>query len=201
MTEEPIEPVTTSPDDTAAPPIAAIVEALLFSTDAPLPARRVADLVEGADAGDVKQAIDELNARYEREGASFRIRGIANGFQMMTVAEFDPWVARLHKSRADSRLSQAALETLAIIAYRQPVMRADIEAIRGVAVGDVLGRLRDLNLVKIVGRAEEIGRPLLYGTTRRFLEVFGLSSLDDLPKIERTEPGTPGEKPTLKIAE
>ena len=98
------------------------------------------------------------------------------------------WIATLHQSRADSRLSQAALETLAIVAYKQPALRADIESVRGVAVGDVLNRLREMNLVRIVGRAEEIGRPLLYGTTTRFLEVFGLSSLSDLPKLDPDQP-------------
>ena len=115
---------------------------------------------------------------------------------MLTRPEFNPWLAKLHKARADSRLSAAALETLAVIAYRQPVLRADIEAIRGVAAGDMLVRLREANLVRIVGRAEEIGRPLLYGTTSRFLEVFGLKSLKDLPKLD---PDRPDEVPRLRV--
>lgn len=164
--------------------IESTVEALLFSTNSPLKARKIADLIGVGDAGDVKKHIETLNERYERCGASFRIVPIAKGFQMHTLAEYAPWVSKLNKARADSRLSTAALETLAIVAYKQPSLRADIEAIRGVAVGEMLVRLRELNLVRIVGRAEEIGRPLLYGTTDRFLTVFGIASLKDLPPLD-----------------
>jgi len=115
---------------------------------------------------------------------------------MLTLGVYDHWVAKLRKARAESRLSPAALETLAIVAYRQPVLRADIEAIRGVAIGDMVVKLREMNLVKIVGRAEEIGRPLLYGTTTRFLEVFGLKALKDLPKLDEDDPdAVPALKP------
>jgi len=165
-----------------------VVEALLLSTDEPLPAPRIAQLLGIGDGGDVKRHVEVLNDRYAQSGASFRIESIAKGFQLLTLPAYNHWISRLHKARADSRLSSAALETLAIIAYKQPILRADIEAIRGVAVGDMLVRLRDVNLVRIVGRAEEIGRPLLYGTTTRFLEVFGLSSLKDLPKLDADNP-------------
>lgn len=164
--------------------IVSTVEALLFSTNVPLTARKIAGLIGVGDAGDVKKHIETLNERYNRFGASFRIVPIAKGFQMHTLAEYAPWVSKLNKARADSRLSTAALETLAIVAYKQPSLRADIEAIRGVAVGEMLVRLRELNLVRIVGRAEEIGRPLLYGTTDRFLTVFGIASLKDLPPLD-----------------
>lgn len=167
-----------------------VVEALLFSTDEPLPAKKIAQLLGVGDAGDAKRHIDTLNESYERQGASFRIELIANAYQMLTLPAYSPWVNKLHKARADSRLSAAALETLAIIAYKQPVLRADVESIRGVSVGDLLVRLREANLIKIVGRAEEIGRPLLYGTTRKFLEVFGLKSLKDLPKADEDNAGT-----------
>jgi len=175
-----------------------IVEALLFSTDVALPAAKIAQMLEVGDAGDVKNHVEALNAKYERQGLSFRIEAIAKGYQMLTLPVYNRWIAKLHKARADARFSQAALETLAIVAYKQPVLRADIEAIRGVAVGDVLVRLREMNLVRIVGRAEEIGRPLLYGTTTKFLEVFGLASLKDLPKLD---PDNPNEVPPLKLAE
>jgi len=165
-----------------------VVEALLLSTDEPLPAARIAQLLGIGDAGDVKRHVETLNKRYAQCGASFRIEAIAKGFQLLTLSAYNHWISKLHKARADSRLSTAALETLAIVAYKQPILRADIEAIRGVAVGDMLVRLRDTNLVRIVGRAEEIGRPLLYGTTTRFLEVFGLSSLKDLPKLDADNP-------------
>jgi segregation and condensation protein B len=173
-----------------------VVEAILFSTDTPLPAAKIAQLLGAGDAGDVKQHIKTLNERYELAGASFRIQEIAKGYQMLTLPAYNHWVGRLHKVRSDSRLSPASLETLAIIAYKQPVLRAEIESIRGVAVGDMLLRLREMNLVRIVGRAEELGRPLLYGTTNRFLQTFGLASLKDLPKIEDdNSDGVPTLKP------
>ena len=175
----------------------AVVEAVLFSTDQPLPAARIAKILGVGDAGDVKTCIDALNQRYDERCAAFRIEEIAKGFQMLSRPQFDRWVRKLHKERSDSRLSSAALETLAIVAYKQPVLRADVEAIRGVAVGDMLVRLRDMNLVRIVGRAEEVGRPLLYGTTPRFLDVFGLGSLKDLPPLD---PDKPGAVPTLRMS-
>ena len=175
-----------------------IVEALLFSTDQPLSAGKVAQLLGVGDARDVQRYVERLNARYEAGGASFRIEAIAKGFRMLTLPVFHPWLGKLHKTRAESRLSAAALETLAVVAYKQPALRADVEAVRGVAVGDMLVRLREMNLVRIVGRAEEVGRPLLYGTTTRFLEVFGLRSVDDLPKLD---PNRPNAIPPLKIAD
>lgn len=175
-----------------------VVEALLFSTDAPLSMAKIVDLLGTGDANDVRGFIQTLNERYEQTGASFRIQSIAKGYQMLTLPPYAHWLSKLHKARTESRLSQAALETLAIVAYKQPVLRAGIEAIRGVAVGDMLVRLREMNLVRIVGRAEELGRPLLYGTTSKFLEVFGLASLKDLPKLDRDDPDT---VPPLKVAE
>lgn len=178
--------------DPAAPRVSpeSIVEAVLMATDDPLSAGSIAEVV-GMTPAEVKRHIEALNARYESNGTSFRITGIAKGFQILTLPAFDSWIQKFNKKRADSRLSAAALETLAIVAYKQPIIRVDIEAIRGVAVGDMLVRLRDANLVRIVGRAEEVGRPLLYGTTTRFLEVFGLASLKDLPKIEDDKPIPP----------
>ena len=191
---------TSTPEtvDTSAPEVTtdSIIEALLLSTDAPLPADKFAQLLGIGDAADVKRSIERLNERYEEQNASFRVDLIAKGYQMLTLPVYDRWVSKLHKARAESRLSQAALETLAIVAYQQPVLRARIEAIRGVAVGELLVRLREMNLVRIVGRAEEIGRPLLYGTTPRFLQVFGLGSLKDLQKIEQD---TPDAVPVLKV--
>ncbi len=175
-----------------------IVEALLFSTDRPLPPARIAQILGIGGGAEVKQHVEALNDRYEQTGASFRIELVAKGYQMLTTPPYNPWVGQLHKVRAESRLSPAALETLAIVAYKQPVLRVDIEAVRGVAVGDMLVRLRDMNLVRIVGRAEEIGRPLLYGTTRKFLEVFGLNSLKDLPKLD---PDRPDAVPELKVVD
>lgn len=161
-----------------------IVEAVLFATDTPLPASKIAQIMGTGDAKSVKKHIDVLNHHYAETGRSFRIDLIAKGYQMLTVPAYNGWVSKVLRVRSESKLSPAAMETLAIIAYKQPILRADIEAIRGVAAGEMVNRLREMNLVKIVGRAEELGRPMLYGTTRRFLEVFGLASLDDLPQVE-----------------
>lgn len=168
-------------------PLAARVEAMLLSTDRPMTEKRLAELLglTGKDESKrVREAITELNAAYEKTGRSFRIENVAGGYQVLTLPAFGGLLARLHADRQQSRLSQAALETLSIVAYRQPIMRAEIEAIRGVACGEVLRSLMERRMVKIVGRAEELGRPMLYGTTRQFLKVFGLANLDDLPAVE-----------------
>ena len=162
----------------------ACVEALLFASDSPLSAGRLAQAAGIAGQAAVRRAVETLNDRYEAAGAAFTVEAIAGGFQMMTRPQYNDVLRNLRRARTDSRLSQAALETLAIVAYRQPILRADVEAIRGVACGEVLRGLLDKQLIKIVGRAEVIGRPMLYGTTRRFLEVFGLKDLDDLPRVE-----------------
>jgi len=161
-----------------------IIEALLFASDTPLSLTRLAELAGIASLRDVRLHIAELNAKYLAAKLSFRIEEIARGFQLLTLPAFQPWLARLAQQQAQTRLSAAALETLSIVAYKQPVIRADIEAIRGVGCGEVLNRLRELGLVKVVGRAEIVGRPILYGTTRKFLDTFGLADLDDLPQLE-----------------
>ena len=177
------------PVDPAAAEVAATVEAILFATDTPLKASRIVQVGELPGQAQVKQAIETLNGRYEQVGCAFRIEQIAGGYQMLTLSEYHDVLSRLLRSRSDSRLSQAAMETLAITAYRQPILRADVEAIRGVACGEVLRGLLDKQLVKIVGRAEVPGRPMLYGTTKRFLEVFGLACLEDLPSAEELRIG------------
>ena len=161
-----------------------VIEALLFSSDTPLSAARLADLVDDCTPASVRKHVAALNDKYERAGLSFRIEAIARGYRMMTLPDFRSWITRLEQHRRETRLSAAALETLSIIAYRQPVIRADVEAIRGVACGEVISRLREIGLVRVLGRAEIVGRPLLYGTTKRFLDVFGLADLDDLPPME-----------------
>jgi segregation and condensation protein B len=161
-----------------------VVEAILFATEEPLSAKKIAGLLGTGTAKDVKQQIEALNEGYAAQNRSFRIEEIAGGFQMLTLPDYNTWLSKYREVRSESKLSQAALETLAIVAYKQPVLRAEVEVIRGVAAGDMLNRLREMGLIKIVGRAEELGRPMLYGTTKRFLEVFGLAGLDDLPQIE-----------------
>ena len=175
--------------------LAATVETLLFASDKPLTEQKLSQLGELGGVRNVRRAVDDLNRRYEQIGAVFRIVQIAGGYQMQTLPEYNDVVARLASARRDTRLSQAAMETLAIVAYRQPVLRADVEAIRGVACGEVLRGLMEKDLVRIAGRAQEIGRPLLYGTTGRFLEVFGLRGLEDLPNVEQLRmPGTREEE-------
>jgi len=167
------------------------VEAVLLTTDRPLPTPRLAELLGlsgSAGAKSVNAAVDALNKVYTSSERSFRIEALANGWQIMTLPRFADVLAALHRSRQDTRLSPAALETLAIIAYKQPILRADIESIRGVASGEVIRSLMERHLVKIVGRAEELGRPMLYGTTKTFLEVFGLASTKDLPQVEELKP-------------
>jgi len=132
----------------------------------------------------VREAIDALNQQYAAANRTFRIESVAGGRQMLTVAAYGGIMSRLKGQRAQTRLSQAALETLAIIAYKQPMLRAQLEAIRGVACGEVLKSLMERRLVKIVGRAEEVGRPMLYGTTPEFLRVFGIANLSDLPQAK-----------------
>lgn len=166
-----------------APTVESVIEAVLFATDEPLPEGKLAGIVE-TTAKQVRESIKSLNSRYEAGNNAFRIEQIAGGYQMLTQPIYNSWLKKMLRVRSDSKLSPAAMETLAIIAYKQPIIRADIEAIRGVAVGEVIRSLMYKGLVKIVGRAEILGRPMLYGTTKKFLEVFGLNSIKDLPKAE-----------------
>jgi segregation and condensation protein B len=190
--EEPAAPEAASASEISAAPDAAElalqVEAALLTTDRPMPPGKLAEALGGASAQDVNAAVAALNTLYEQTGRSFRIEQLAGGWQMLTLPRFAAVLAALHKARAQMRLTAAALEALAIVAYKQPILRADVEAIRGVACGEVLRSLMDRRLVKIVGRAEVLGRPMLYGTTKAFLEAFGLASLKDLPKAEELRP-------------
>lgn len=168
-------------------PLEQRVEALLFASERSLSETKIQTVlgIEDEDAiKQIKSTIDSLNKSYDESARAFRIERVAGGYRVMTREELAPLVSRLHAQRQQQKLSQAALETLSIIAYRQPVMRAEIEVIRGVACGDVLRGLMDRRLVKIVGRAEELGRPMLYGTTREFLKIFGLANLNDLPEVQ-----------------
>lgn len=166
-------------------PLEQRIEALLFSSERSLSETKLQTVLGLEDATkEIKQAIESLNQSYDEHSRAFRIERIAGGYRVMTREEFAPLVSRLHAERQQQRLSQAALETLSIIAYRQPVMRAEVEVIRGVACGEVLKGLMDRRLIKIVGRAEEVGRPMLYGTTKDFLRIFGLANLQDLPEVQ-----------------
>ena len=159
-----------------------LVEALLFASDAPLSAGEIARIDEELDEEKVEQLIVDLRAEYERDGRAFDIYEIAGGYQLLTRPEYAHALERFDTVPGSSRLSAPALETLAIIAYRQPVGRAEVEQIRGVGAGGVLKTLQERRLIEVTGRGEGLGRPLLYGTTRYFLEHFGFRSLDDLPR-------------------
>jgi segregation and condensation protein B len=185
--------------------IAPRVEAILLSVDRAVARDRVAVALglipDDAHVGDehvlrppvdarardeamlaVDAAVVALNLAYEETGRSFRIAALAGGYRITTLPAFAPVIAAFHKQRLSSKLSRPAVETLAIIAYRQPITRAELESIRGVSCGEVLRGLMDRRLVTSKGRAEELGRPLLYGTTKQFLDQFGLATLADLPK-------------------
>ncbi len=181
-----------APDETpcADQSIESRVEAVLLSMSRPLSESKLVDMLGlgSVNAKDkmpvtmVKQAIDHLNTEYAQSGRSFRIERLAGGWQLLTLSKFGPLLTRVHGAKLQGRLTPAALDTLAIIAYRQPTLRSELEAVRGVACGDVLRGLMERRLVRITGRAEELGRPMLYGTTSEFLRVFGISRIEDLPQ-------------------
>jgi segregation and condensation protein B len=161
-----------------------VVEALLFASEAPLAPVDLARADEALDEERVEAAIAELRAEYDREGRAFTIVEVGGGFQLLTRPEYAPVLERFDTVPAVQRLSGPALETLAILAYRQPVGRAEVEEIRGVGAGGVLRTLAERGLIEVVARGEGLGRPLLYGTTAFFLRHFGFRSLDDLPRPE-----------------
>jgi segregation and condensation protein B len=172
------------------------LEAVLFLAREPLTLRKLANLANLADATEARSLLNQLRVGYEKRGGAFQVAQVAGGFQLLSRREFASWLRPQAAAESEIRLSTPALETLAVVAYRQPVLRAEVEAIRGVACGEILRQLMDRDLLRIVGRSEELGRPLRYGTTKRFLQVFGLSSVDELPwaqqlrrPSEATDPG------------
>ena len=180
---------------------AARIEAVLMTTDRSISDRKLADAAGLDGPSEVGELIASLNEVYESTNRVFRVVRVASGWQVMTIPDAAPVLARLLDQRKQSNLTPAALETLSIIAYRQPVLRAEIEAIRGVACGEVLRGLLDRRLVRIAGRAEEVGRPILYGTTREFLQLFGLSGIDDLPEVDGLQRASSYSKPKPPAAE
>lgn len=165
-----------------------MVEAVLLTSSRPTSAGAIVQALAGAGstaaAKDVEEAVARLNESFDATGRAVRIERVAGGFRFMTRAEHAPVLASIRQQQVQGKLSRAAIETLAIIAYKQPITRADLESIRGVACGEVLRSLMERRLASIVGRAEEPGRPMLYGTTREFLDQFGLGSLKDLPPAD-----------------
>nr|MBU1328756.1 SMC-Scp complex subunit ScpB [Candidatus Omnitrophota bacterium] len=161
-----------------------IIEAMLFVSDKPLFLNEIKIVLEGPDANEIKDVIAELASEFETQGRALRIKEIAGGYQIVTDPVLVLWLKKLYKTAGADRLSGPSLETLAIIAYKQPATKPEIEAIRGVNVDGVLKTLIEKNLVKIMGRRETVGRPIIYGTSQEFLQYFGLNSLDELPKLE-----------------
>lgn len=175
-----------------------VVEAVLFVARDSLSSRKLAQVAGLADATEARTLVRLLNHRYDSLGRVFRIEEVAGGFCLLTRPQFAPWLRRMRHVPGELRLTQSAIETLAIVAYRQPVPRADIEAIRGVSCGEVLKQLMQKDLVRISGRSEDLGRPYLYGTTRFFLQMFGLRSADRLPRSEWIN-GSSGIEPLVNV--
>src|SRR5262245_53867170 len=173
------------------------LEAVLFLAREPLMSRKLSQYANLADGTQARTLVRRLNEQYDAAGRAFRVEHVAGGYQLLTRQKLAPWLRRLAHVPGETRLSAPALETLAVIAYRQPVQRADIEAIRGVNCGEILRQLMDRDLVRIGGRSQELGRPYLYATTKRFLELFGLNQIDDLPHRHdlRTSPPPPPANP------
>jgi len=160
------------------------VEAVLFVSESALSARRLAQLATLADSTEAVRIVNEMNAAYDCEGSAFRIERAANGYLLLTRPVYARWLGRLHQRQSTMKLTPPAMETLTVIAYRQPITRADIEAVRGVQCTEMLKQLMDRGLVRIAGEDNSLGRPYLYETTRKFLEIFGLRGLDDLPRAD-----------------
>jgi segregation and condensation protein B len=160
------------------------LEAILFLAREPLTSRKLSQYANLADGTQARTLVRRLNEQYDGAGRAFRVEQVAGGYQLLTRRKLAPWLRRLAHVPGETRLSAPALETLAVIAYRQPVPRADIEAIRGVNCGEILRQLMDRDLVRIGGRSDDLGRPYLYATTKRFLELFGLNHSDELPHRE-----------------
>ncbi len=157
-----------------------IVESLLFASERPLTIRRMAEILDGSTPTEVERAMATLMDEYRSDGRGIELVEVAGGYQLRTRPEYAPWVGKMHGDKS-FRMSRPALESLAVIAYRQPVTRAEIEEIRGVDVSGVVHLLLDRGLIKVRGRKEVPGRPFLYGTTAKFLETFGLKNLSELP--------------------
>jgi len=172
-----------------------VIEALLFSSDRPLPLEQMKKVLDGLDTNEIRKLIDELKTEYDQSSRGIRIMEIAGGFQMITAPVFAVFLKKLFKERRVERLSKPALETLAIIAYKQPITRLQIESLRNVDIDGVMKNLLGKGLIRICGTKDSPGRPKVYSTTRQFMEYFGLKSLEELPKIENFQTAllaTPG---------
>lgn len=162
----------------------AILEAILFLSEGPLEPEKLKGILEGFTPTRIKELLEGLKKGYDERQGGLQIVEVAGGYQILTRAEYAPWIKRFNLVRLSSRLSRASLETLAIVAYKQPIIRSEVESIRGVNSEGVLKNLLERNLIKILGRKDEPGRPIMYGTTREFLQYFGLKDLSELPTLK-----------------
>ena len=172
-----------------------IIEGVLFASGEAMTLKRLKEILSELEPSQIRQLLDQLNTDYQQTDRAFRIQEVAGGYQLVTDPQLAPWLKRALDVPRDDVLSKAALETLAIIAYRQPISKAEIEAIRGVDGTATLETLLERQFVRVVGRKETPGRPLLYGTTAEFLRHFGLGSLKDLPPMDPTATSIPGLEP------
>jgi segregation and condensation protein B len=167
------------------------VEGILLMAREPIPSRKLAALADLADGTEARSLVRELARRLRRRGSALEPVEVAGGLQLLTRPQLADWLGRLHPPAGDARLSPPALETLAVTAYRQPITRSEIEAIRGVQCGEILRVLMERDFLRIVGRSDDLGRPFLYGTTRKFLQVFGLRRLEQLPTVDQIRNAAP----------
>ena len=166
------------------PELKGAVEAIIFISEGPTTATEIQDILEGLDLETIKSIIDELKSDYQQRNSGIKLVEVAGGYQMVTSANYANFIKKFYKKKHSEKLTLPSLETLSIIAYKQPVTKVEIESIRGVNVDGVIKNLLEKGLIRIVGKKEVIGRPFVYGTTRNFLEYFGLNSLDELPPVE-----------------
>ena len=171
----------TSSDPLGRDPETAAVEAALFLADEPLSARKLADAAGIADTAAIRNVVSRLRELLDADGSAFQVEEVAGGYQLLTRPAYRPWLTRLGRLGVDVRLTPTAMETLAVVAYKQPVTRAEVEAVRGVQCGEVIRVLMERGLVRVSGRQQSLGRPQVYTTTKKFLQAFGLNTPADLP--------------------
>jgi len=181
-------------------PLELIIEALLFASSRPLSVQEIHRCLTDVPLPDIKAALTGLQAAYDAMARSFCLKEVAEGFQIRTLSAYAPYVLKMLKS-SPARLSRAALETLAIVAYKQPIIRQEIEQFRGVDAGGILRTLLEKDLIRIMGRKTIPGRPLIYGTTKRFLEVFDLKDLESLPKLKELKDFGSGDEAAVHMPE
>jgi len=162
----------------------AVIECLLFISNKPVSRDKIKDVLGDVDAGFIREVIAELGNDYDQRQSGLKLTEVAGGYQLNTRSEYAPWLKKLHKDATTFKLSQSALETLSIIAYKQPISKAEIEEVRGVDTSGVLYNLLEKKLIKVAGRKDCLGHPLLYGTTNEFLRYFGLNNISEIPLLE-----------------